>query len=496
MSNKSLNKSILHYDVAIIGGGIIGTAILHELSRYNVKTILLEKHHDVAEGITKANSGVLHAGFNVPTSSRKAKFNVEGLNLFKALARDLGVPVKNCKKLVIAKNESELPYIKKLFEQGIKNGVSGISLINRDQIRNLQPNVEGKFALFSEETSVTLPYMMAIALAENAVLNGVEVKLNNEVIGINETQPGIYRLNTANGEIIEAKLVINASGINADKVMGFLEVPTERVYPWRGEYHLLEEDSTEVVSMAVYPVPPKDGSGLGVHITPTVNGGILLGPSAEFINSRDDTGNTTGVLELLRKEAFVLVPALKGFQTIKNYSGIRPKLFEPESEVNFKDFFIQESEHYQGVLHLIGIESPGLTAAPAIAKYIIDKFIARYIQLHLKKDWHIRREPIPRLRELSVREKQGLWVDDNEYGHILCHCEQVSRAEVARAINNPLGAVSINAIRKRTHATLGRCQSSFCLGPITAEIMDKGYNLSAVGRGTPVHPVYEGLESE
>ncbi len=484
------------YSIAIVGGGIVGAALLHELSRYRVRTVLLDKHHDVAEGITKANSGVLHAGFMVPRGSLKARLNVEGIRQYKALARDLGVPVQSCRKLVIAKDDTELPYLRRLLDQGTENRVPGLSLINHRQIRALQPAVTGKYALLSEETAVTLPYQMAIAMAENAVLNGAEVMLNAELTAIGRGASGAYLLHTADGRRVSAKLVINAAGVKADEVMGLLETPAETVYPWRGEYQLLEEASTEVVTMAVYPVPPQSGGGLGVHVTPTVNGGILLGPSAESIADPEDTANTAEVLEALRREAFELVPALAPFQTIKTYSGVRPKLFGSGSPVRFKDFYIRESGSRPGVVNLLGIESPGLTAAPAIARHVIEEFIAPQCELLPNKTWQVRRDPIPRLRHLPQEQQRRLWAQDPAYGYILCHCEQVSRAEVVQAVNNPLGAVSIHAIRKRTHATLGRCQSSFCLGPLSREILRQGYDIGAVARGLPVHPIFEGMETE
>ncbi len=489
--NSSVHAS---YDVAVVGGGIVGAAILHELSKYRLRVVLLEKHHDVAEGITKANSGVLHAGLMVPSGSLKARFNVEGIKLYKALARDFGIAVHNCRKLIIAQDDSELPNLRRLLDQGRANGVPGLALLNAEQVRTLQPNVVAKHALLSEETSVTLPYQMAIALAENAVLNGAEVRLNAEVSSIRPHPDGGYRMQTTAGDRISAKLIVNAAGVHADRIMELLEPPAERIWPWRGQYHLLEEASGTVVNMAVYPLPPKDGSGLGVHITPTVNGGILLGPSAESVTDGTDTANSAAALEQLQREAFALVPALRGFQTIKNYSGVRPKLFGPDSGVSFKDFHIEPSKAFPGVINLLGIESPGLTAAPAIAEHVLEQFVAAHLELSPNRDWQIRWEPIPRLRWLPAEEKQRLWRQDPAWGHILCHCEQVSRAEIGRAVANPLGAVSIHAIRKRTHATLGRCQSSFCLGPVSAEILRRGSDIGMVRRGTPAHPVFTGVE--
>jgi len=490
MNNKINNNT---YDVIIIGGGIVGTAILHELSKYNLKTILIERQHDVSEGTTKGNSGVLHAGFMVPEGSLKAKYNVEGLKLFRELAQSLNISILKCGKLVVAKNDSELPYLKRLLDQGFRNNVKGLSLINEKQIKQLQPNVRGKHAILSEETSVLLPYQMAIALAENAVLNGASIVLNRAVNKIVSNYNN-FIIQTDKGEKYKSKIIINSAGLFADQIIDLLEEPKEKIFPWRGEYHLLEEDSTSVINMAVYPVPPKDGSGLGVHITPTINGGILLGPSSDVITDKDDTSNTGKVLESLRKEALELVPALKPYATIKNYSGVRPKLFGPSSPFTFKDFIIEESTKYPGMINLLGIESPGLTAAPAIAKHLTEDLISKYFPLEYKHGWEYKYRPIPRFKWLNIYEKQKLWEIDSDFGDVLCQCEQVTRAEIKQAIYNPLGAVSLHAIRKRTHATLGYCQSSFCLGAITRELEKNGFDLDSISRGNPTTSMFIGKE--
>ena len=488
-----------HYHITIIGAGVVGSAIAHELSRYEgLRIALIEKEHDVAEGVSKANSGVLHAGMMVPHGTLKAKLNVRGLELMPALASSLGVEIQRCGKLVVAKDDTELPYLKRLLDTGKSNGVTGLELITGVQARGLEANVSAAHALYSPKTAVILPYLLTIAMAENALLNGVDVYLNTELTGVDriEDRSGFcLELKNANNQATEdtqtskaqvrqitTKMVVNAAGLGADAVARMIDPDyPHRIYGWRGEYRLLEESSTKQLKMAVYPVPPKDGSGLGVHITPTVNGGILLGPSADYIDNRHDTGNTLPVLGQLEQEALALVPALNGVPTIKTYSGVRPKLSGPGQSVTFRDFVIEQADDAPGFINLVGIESPGLTAAPAIAEYVRDHFVAEHFDLKERRDWSVKRAPIPRTRYLSSDQLHALWQSDAGYGRTVCYCESVSAAEIQHALDNPLKCRSIHAIRKRTHATLGVCQGGYCLGKIQAYMGGKVHKTNQAG---------------
>lgn len=478
-----MNDPPHYFDVAIIGAGVVGSAVAHELSRYRIRVALIEKEHDVAEGISKANSGVLHAGFMVPPGSLKARLNIAGRNAIDKLAASLGVPVTNCRKLIVGKGRSDLPYLKILFENGEKNGCRGLELLTGDQISAVERNVNGAHALYSNNTSVLLPYLLTTALAENAMLNGVTVFLQSPVERIERLAAGyIVRMN--HSRAITARMVVNAAGLSSDRIARLVDPHfDEEVYAWRGEYQLLEQASTNVVRTAVYPVPPRGGAGLGVHITPTVNGGILLGPSAHYISHREDTGNTASVLAELKDAAGHLVPGLRGLKTIKTYSGIRPKLFGPGQGVTFRDFHIAESHRSPGFYNLVGIESPGLTAAPAIAEMVRDDFVSRYVELVPKTDWAFKWEPIPRTRYLEAKELNLLWKKNPSYGKTVCYCESVSEAEIRRAVDNPLGAISLHAIRKRTHATLGECQGAYCIGRIQALLKR---TVSKAGIGTDI----------
>ena len=474
------------YDVAIIGGGVVGSAIARDLTRYRLRVLLLEREEDVAEGISKANSGVLHAGFNVKPGTLKARFNIEGLAYFPDLARELDVESRMCKKLVVAKDDAERGQLERLLEQGRRNGCSGLSIVDERRIAQLAPGVRGKWALFSESTGIINPFQFTVALAENAAENGAHIMLNREVTAIEPPSGGstpedqstgadeegfVIR---AGGRRFRSRLVINAAGLASDRIARMVSPEfEERIHPVRGEYHILDREHAGLLDMAVYPVPHADGRGLGVHLTPTTNGNILFGPSAEFIDSPEDTATTPEVRDQLLQEARELMPSLRGAGVIKSYAGLRPKLFGPDARLSFRDFYIREAKGVPGFLNLVGIESPGLTSAPAIARYVRREFVAAYLPLEEREDFDGRRQGIPRSSRLSAEERVRLWREDPAYGEIICRCEGISRAELRRAAENPLGAKSLNALKKRTHAMMGRCQSGFCLPRISRLLTDE-----------------------
>jgi glycerol-3-phosphate dehydrogenase len=452
----------MNYDILIIGGGVVGCAIARELSRYELSILLLEKEGDVAEGTSKANSGVVHAGFNVKTGSLKAKFNIEGLSLFPRICEELDVPYKLSRKLVVAKDESELPYLEKLLAQGLRNGCAGLSIIKGDAIRAVEPMVRGEYALFSERTAVISPWDFTIAMAEVARANGADFRFGAEVDSIERKAEG-FRIGTTRGDRYEAKVVINSAGMYSDKVHSLLEAHDRVIHPCRGEYFVLDKVDDSFLRTAVYPVPPADGRGLGIHVTPTTDGNIILGPSAEFIDGRQDVATTRQVMDDLKREALELLPELARVPIIKSYAGIRPKLFVAGGATTFEDFVIEESEANPGFITLIGIESPGLTSAPAIARYVAEDLVSRRVDLRRNEGFVGERRAPKRLSRLGPAEIAEALRSDPAYGDMVCRCNHVSRAELLAAIDNPLGVKTLNAIKKRTHAMMGRCQAGFCL---------------------------------
>ncbi len=333
------------FDVAVVGGGVVGCAVLRELSRYDLRLLLLEKETDVAEGISKANSGVIHAGFNVPAGTLKAKLNAGGLGRIYDLARDLGVPHRRTGKLVVALAESDFPRLEELMAQGGRNGTPDLVVIDAAGLRAIEPGVRGLRALYSPRTGIISPYEFTIALAESALRNGARILTGAGVSGMSRGPDG-FLLRTARGSY-SARRVVNSAGLFADDIAALAGSSLPRVYPFRGEYLIADRDSGTALGTPVYPVPPKDDSFLGVHITPTMEGNILLGPSSEYAGAKDATDTTAGVLERLRAEACVLVPDLARFPFIHAYAGLRPKLVPPGGG-GIADFLIRESPDLPG----------------------------------------------------------------------------------------------------------------------------------------------------
>lgn len=486
-----MHNTTMVYDVIIIGGGVVGCAIAHEAVQYNLSILLLEKEADVSEGTSKANSGVLHAGFNVPPGSLKAKFNVDGLRYFPKLCNDLQIDYDNCRKLVIAKDDEEKKTLVRLYEQGLSNNCEGLSLIERKQIQSLQPSLYNgsndhsgpEYALFSKKTAVVSPYELTIALAENALLNGAAIKTSCEVNSIkkisengNVIAEDFFQVGTKSGFSFNGRFVVNAAGLYSDKVAALIDSIKPKIHPWRGEYYILEKKATRIVDMAIYPVPPSDGAGLGVHLTPTVHNNLLIGPSAEFTDFPKNLENTRPTMQQLMKEALEMVPDLRTYTAIKNFSGMRSKLFGPESSSGFEDYYIRESSNIPNLIHLIGIESPGLTSAPAIARHVIENIIGNRMDFTLNPLFSWKRQRPVRIRDLDNNDFLSLTKKDPAYGEIICFCSRVSKGEIRDALHSPLssevfssdkrGIGILNAIKKRTHSLMGDCQGGRCLSLI------------------------------
>jgi len=482
-------------DVLVIGGGVIGCSIARELSLYSLKVGLLEKEGDVAEGTSKANSGVVHAGFNVRTGSLKARFNIEGAARFPGICEELGVPYRLTKKLVVARDRSELPYLETLLEQGRRNGSRGLSIIRGDAIKDIEPDVRGEFALYSEATAVIAPAEFTIALAELAHANGVEFRFNAEVKSIGR-EGSLYSLSCADGSTHRASIVINAAGLYSDRILSLVETHDRSIHPCRGEYFVLDRVGEDFLKTAVYPVPPADGRGLGIHLTPTTEGNIIIGPSAEYIDDRDDLATTGPVMETLKREAMELLPKLRDVAFIKSYAGIRAKLFVAGGSSNFEDFVIEESRINPGFISLIGIESPGLTSAPAIASHVAREFVAPRMTLVPRPLAKTRRPAPPRIADMGADELARACAADPGYGEIICRCNHVSKAELRAALENPLGTRTLSAVKKRTRAMMGRCQSGFCL-PRILETMTEDYGMdpASVVHNDPESKVVTGHEA-
>jgi glycerol-3-phosphate dehydrogenase len=459
------------YDVAVIGGGVVGCAVLRELSRFDLKLLLLEKEADLAEGISKGNSGVIHAGFNVPAGSLKARTNVAGLALIYPLAAELGVPHRKTGKLVVALADEDRPRLEELKAEGARSGVPGLEIVGESEIRRLEPLARGRWALHSPHTGIISPYELTVALAECAWQNGAEVRLEAPVEAV-AYEGGLFRLSTPRG-VFAARRVVNSAGLFSDEVARLAGIDGYRIFPYRGEYLITDKDCGLRLGMPVYPVPPRDDPGLGIHITPTLEGNIILGPSAEPVGDKRDAASTREVMARLKAEAARLMPELAGMSFIHSYTGLRPKLVDPLGQDRFGDFIVEESAVRPGWTNLVGIESPGLTAAPAIA-VMVAAMIGAGLDLRKRPGFMPERPPRVRFAAAGDAERVDRVSRDADWGEMVCRCEHVTRAEVAAALRNPFGARTMDAVKRRTRCGMGRCQGGFCAPRIVEILQDEG----------------------
>ena len=458
--------------VAIIGGGVIGSAIAWELSKYKVDVVVFEKGSDVAFGSSKANSGVIHSGINSSTGSLKAHYCVKGNLIFKTLADQLGFRLKFVGKWVIAKNENEVKELENLKKIGIGNKVPNLEIVDGSDFKKKEPNVSCYNALWVPTAGIILPYEFTIALAENAAENGVNFSLENEVKDIKK-QNDVFKIVTQKGEF-QSKIIINSAGLNCRNIVSMLETPDFEIYPCRGEYLILDKNYSSLINSMIYPIPDKKLGVLGIHITPTIEGNILLGPSAEFIDEFDDKRTTKEMMKTLFDEAKEIIPNLPSKSVISAYSGIRCKIASPKHG-GWADYRIEESKITNGLINLIGIESPGLTSAPAIAKDIL-KMVSHHIDL-VRKNTHIKRQFYrKRFSEMTLEEKNKMIKDDASWGRVICRCENVTEVEVINALSNPIGAKSLSSVKYRCRAGMGRCQGGFCTQHIV-RIMEERFGI-------------------
>ena len=459
------------YDVIVIGSGVVGSAIARELSRYDLNVGVLEKELDVVCETSGRNSGVLHAGFNNKPGSLMAKFCVEGNQGFDKVAKELNIPFKRTGKLVTGFSDEDIKVLEELKEKGDKNGVKGLEIVSEKRIKELAPNVKGTKALYSPMTGILDPFIYTIALAENACENGVEFYLGREVKEIKRKEE-CYEIIT-NKETYFTKWVINSAGLNSDKVARMLGITDYTIYPCRGEYFILDQKAGKYLNIPAYPVPNKKEGGLGIHLTPSIHGNIFIGPSADYIDENDNYSATEEVMDMLVREGRKILPQIKREHFIRNFSGIRPKLVSKEKG-GYADFVIEEREEIPNVINLVGIESPGLTSAVPIARYVVEKIKNKEI-LKENKKFNPIRKGIVKFSEQSEEKQAELIRENPDYGEIICRCETITKAEILSAVRNPLGVGTITGIKYRTRAMMGRCQGGYCQTRI-AEIIMKEKN--------------------
>ena len=452
----------INYDVVVIGGGVIGCAVARELSRFQLKTCVLERDEDVCSGTSKANSAIVHGGFDAEPGSLKARFNVEGNRMMGQLAEELDFDFKRNGSLVLCFAEEDRPALQKLYDKGIANGVEGMSIISGDEVRSLEPNVEDTVvaALQVPSGGIVCPFGLTIALAENACENGVEFRFLTEVQKIGKTEDG-YVLETSKGQIT-AKYVVNAAGVYADKFHNMVSEKKIHITARKGDYCLLDKEAGGIVTRTIFQLPTKMGKG--VLVTPTVHGNLLTGPTATDVEDKEKTATTAEDLDSLMGRASLSVKDIPFRQVITSFAGLR-------AHEDGDDFIIGEAEDAEGFFDAAGIESPGLSSAPAIGVYLAE-LIAEKAGAGKKADWNGRRKGIVRPELLSKEEQAELIRQNPSYGTIICRCEGVSEGEIVDAITRTLGAKSLDGVKRRVRQGMGRCQAGFCT-PRTMEILSR-----------------------
>ncbi|MFV0401281.1 MAG: NAD(P)/FAD-dependent oxidoreductase [Oscillospiraceae bacterium] len=464
----------------IVGGGVIGCTIARELSRYNLCTALLERDEDVAMGTTKANSAIVHAGYDAKPGTMKARMNIAGNPLFDHLSEELDFPFHRNGSLVLCFDEAQLPELEELLLRGRQNGVQGLRILSRQELVELEPHVGKKAvaALFAPTGGIVCPYEMTIAMAENACTNGVEFLLGHEVTGLEKTGSG-FVVKTPKCDF-ETKVLINAAGVYADKLHNMLSGDKIEIIPRSGQYCVFDKRVGSLVAHTMFQLP--NVMGKGVLVTPSVDGNLLVGPTATDIGDKEDTDTTTEGFEQIIRAAGLSIEQIPMGAMINSFTGLR-------AHSTGDDFIIGQVPDVPGMIDVAGIESPGLTSAPAIGSYVAE-LVGELLPLEANPGFQLTRKGVPRFREMNTVERQALIDRDSNYGKVLCRCETVTLGEVLDSIRRPLGARDLDAVKRRTRAGMGRCQSGFC-SPLVLHVLAEEWGvdpteITKFGRGSQI----------
>lgn len=458
------------FDVAIIGAGVIGAMTARTLAKYNLKICILEKENDVAMGTTKANSAIVHAGFDAHEGSLKAQLNVKGSQMMPQICQELGVKYINNGSLVLGFDDNDRKTIEQLFIRGKNNGVKGIEIIDKLRLKTLEPNISDNAicALYAPTGAITCPYELTIAAIGNAMDNGVDLKFNFEVCDI-KYNDNYYEIASQN-KTINARFIINCAGIYSDKIAKLIGDSSFNVHARKGEYILLDKDCGSIISHTIFRTPSKMGKG--ILVSPTVDGNMLLGPTSVNIDDKEDKDCTElGLSDVINKSQEYInhVPISK---VITSFCGLR-------SVGSTGDFIINSPKH--AFINAAGIESPGLSASPAIAEYIVEILKAQGLQLTQKENFNPLRVSMHAFRDASTKEKNQIIKNNSSYGKIICRCEGITEGEILDAIHRNPKARDLDGIKRRTRAQMGRCQGGFCM-PLITEILSREL-------GIPYHEV-------
>ena len=450
------------YDVAVIGAGVVGGMIARTLSAYKLNLCILEKKHDVAMGASCANSAIVHAGFDAKEGSLKAKLNVKGSEMMEKVCRELGVKYQNNGSLVIGFNDEDLETVKALYERGVNNGVKNLKVVDSEELHAIEPNVSknATCALWAPTGSIVCPYELTIASVGNAMDNGAALELDFEVADIKD-ENGCYTITSAEGKTVCAKYIINAAGIYTDAIAKMVGDDSFTVHPRRGEYVLLDKECGNLVKHTIFRTPRKMGKG--ILVSPTVDGNLLTGPTSVDMEDKEDKSTTADGLGRVMKEALENVDGVMFNKTITSFCGLRAVGSTGDFIINMPtDRFVNAA----------GIESPGLSSAPAIAEYIVELLKNAGMTLEAKADFNPIRPAAHAFREASLEEKNAIIKQDPTYGRIICRCETVSEGEILAAIRTNPKPRDLDGVKRRTRAQMGRCQGGFC-SPYIVELLAK-----------------------
>ena len=450
------------YDVLIVGCGIAGAAAAFELSRYRLKVAVLERENDVSVGTTKANSAILHAGYDPEPGSLMAKLNVRGVQLARELCEKLDVPYNPCGSLVLAFSEAERAHVERLYARGVENGVPDLKVLSGEEARAMEPNLADNVvaALWAPTGAIVSPWEYCLALAETAVRNGVELHLETEVTGLSAGEGG-WTVHTDKGDF-NTRYVINAAGCDCRTVREMAGPAPYTIKHARGQYYLLDKSEGTRVSRVIFQCPNELGKG--VLVAPTVHGNLIVGPNSEPVNS---TAVTSEGLRFVRETAAKSVPSVQINQSIRNFAGVR-------AAASTGDFVIEES--LPGFVDVAGICSPGLSAAPAIGEYAVELMARSGLELEKKEHFICERRRV-NFKELSFEERAALVEKEPAYGRVICRCETVTEGEILACMNTPIPPRSVDGVKRRVGAGMGRCQGGFC-GPRVVEILSRELNVT------------------
>ena len=440
------------YDVIIVGGGVIGCAIARELSKYKLRTVLLEKNNDVCNETSAANSAIVHSGYDPLPNSLKAKMNVLGNSMYPQMCKELDVPFIQNGSLTIATTDDEMNTLLSLQKRANENKVE-TKILSSEEVLKLEPqlNKDIKGALFAPTCGIVNPFELTVALMENAMDNGVELLLNHEVnnIKINENSVSVF---CKNDKELECKVLINAAGLFADDINAFVDKDSFTITPRKGQYFVLDHFDLNFVKHTLFMVPSDKGKG--VLVTPTTSGNYLIGPSSDFVDDKQDLSTTKDILDSVRSQASRIIENIPYANLIRQYSGLR-------AVSSTGDFIIEHSKVSKNLINVAGIQSPGLASCPAIALKVVE-LLKECMPLNENEEFNPIRRKVYRLKEMSIEDKNKLISENPQFGHIVCRCEKISEGEIVDCIHRNCGATTVKGVKKRCRPGFGKCQGAMC----------------------------------